>query len=74
LSFYEGVRFGDLKIEELELEVLYTNSTALHATVTKLTRKVEEYGHKLCMVSLISSPDLFNDLTKKSKIVVELSD
>jgi hypothetical protein len=29
LSFYEGVEVGDLKIEELELEVLCTNSTAV---------------------------------------------
>jgi hypothetical protein len=39
--------------------------TATHATVTELTRKVEGQSHKLFMDNLFSSPDLFDDLTKK---------
>jgi hypothetical protein len=39
--------------------------TATHATVTLLTRKVEGRGHKLYMDNFFSSPDLFDDLTKK---------
>jgi hypothetical protein len=33
LSFHVGVTVGDLKIEELELEVLGTDSTALLLTL-----------------------------------------
>jgi hypothetical protein len=33
LSFYEGAGFGVSKIEESEWEVLFTDSTALLATV-----------------------------------------
>ena len=35
--------------------------TATHATVTELTRKIEERGHKLYMDSFFSSPELFDD-------------
>jgi hypothetical protein len=38
---------------------------ATHATMTELTRKVEEYGHKLYMENFFSSPALFDDLAKK---------
>ena len=39
--------------------------TATHATVTELTRKIEGRGHNLYMDSFFSSPELFDDLTKK---------
>ena len=39
--------------------------TAQHATVRELTKKVEGRGHKLYMDSFFSSPDLFDELTKK---------
>jgi hypothetical protein len=39
--------------------------TATRAIVKRLTRKVEGYGHKLYMDNFFSSPDLFDDLTKK---------
>ena len=39
--------------------------TAPHAIVRELTRKVEGCGHKLYMDNFFSSPDLFDDLTKK---------
>jgi hypothetical protein len=39
--------------------------TATHVTVTELTRKVEGYGHKLCMDNLFSFPSLLDDLAKK---------
>ena len=35
--------------------------TATHATVTELTRKTEACGHKLYMVNLFPSPELFDD-------------
>jgi hypothetical protein len=39
--------------------------TAPHAAVMDLTRRVEGQGHKLYMDSFFSSPDLFENLTKK---------
>jgi len=39
--------------------------TAIHAIVTKLTRKTEGRGHKLYMENLFSSPELYDDLAKK---------
>ena len=39
--------------------------TATRATVTELTRKLEEHGHRLYMDSFVSSPELFDDLVKK---------
>jgi hypothetical protein len=39
--------------------------TATHTTVRHLTRKVERHGHKLYVDNFFSSPDLFNDLTKR---------
>jgi hypothetical protein len=39
--------------------------TATHATVRHFTRKVEGHGHKLYTDNLFSSPDLFDDLTKR---------
>jgi hypothetical protein len=38
---------------------------APHATVRELTRKVRGRGHKLYMDNFFSSPDLFDELTKK---------
>jgi hypothetical protein len=38
---------------------------AMHATVTKLTQKVEGQSHKLYMNNFFSSPNLFDNLTKK---------
>lgn len=48
--------------------------TVTHATVPELARKVEEHDHRLFMASFISSSDLFSDMAKKERIVVELSD
>jgi hypothetical protein len=49
--------------------------TAPNATVTELTRKLEGHGHKVYTDSFFSSPDLFDDITKKKNItVVGLSD
>ena len=39
--------------------------TATHATVTKLMSKAEGRGHRLYMDNFFSSPELFDDLTKK---------
>jgi hypothetical protein len=39
--------------------------TATYATVTKLARKVEGLGHKLCLDNFFASLDLFNDVTWK---------
>jgi len=39
--------------------------TAIHATVTNLTREVEGFGHKLYMDNFFFSPDLFDDLDQK---------
>ena len=36
--------------------------TAKHATVRRLTRRVEGLGHKLLMDNFLSSPRLFDDL------------
>jgi hypothetical protein len=41
--------------------------------VTELTRKMEGCGQKLYIDNFLSSPELFNDFTKKIT-VVELSD
>jgi hypothetical protein len=41
------------------------NVTAIHATVTDLTRRVEGRGHKLYMDNFFSSPDLSESLTNK---------
>ena len=39
--------------------------TATHATVTNLTRSVEGFGNKLYMDNFFSSPELFDDLSRK---------
>ena len=39
--------------------------TATHATVTKLTRKIEGRGHKLYMDNFFFPPELFDDLANK---------
>ena len=39
--------------------------TATHATVSKLTKKIQGCGHKLYMDNYLSSPDLFDDLATK---------
>jgi hypothetical protein len=39
--------------------------TATHAIVIELTRKIEGYGHKLCVDSFFLSPELFDVLAKK---------
>jgi hypothetical protein len=39
--------------------------TATHATVRHLQRKVEGHGHKVYMDKFFSSPDFFDDLTKR---------
>jgi hypothetical protein len=39
--------------------------TVTRASVRHLTRKAEEHRHKLYMDNVLSSPDLFDDLTKK---------
>jgi len=44
--------------------------TATHATVTELTRKIEGRGHKLYMESFFSSPELFDDLVKKTDLLL----
>jgi len=38
---------------------------ATHVTVTELTRKIKGHGHKLYMDNFFSTPELFDDLTKK---------
>jgi len=35
--------------------------TATHATLSELTKKLHERGHKLYMDNYVSSPDLFDD-------------
>jgi hypothetical protein len=45
LSFYEGVGVGDLKIEESESEVLYTDSTALAKLLHKTAYRVRYNKH-----------------------------
>jgi hypothetical protein len=40
--------------------------TATHATVTGLTGRIENLGHKLYMDSFFSSPELFDDLHTKA--------
>jgi hypothetical protein len=47
--------------------------TATHATVTGLTGRIENLGHKLYMDSFFSSPELFDDLYTKAIIAVVLS-
>jgi len=44
--------------------------TATHSTVTSLTKGVEGFGHKLYMDSFFFSPDLYDDLVKKTFYVV----
>jgi len=39
--------------------------TATHATVSELTKKIQERGHKLYMENYFSSRDLFDDLATK---------
>jgi hypothetical protein len=39
--------------------------TATHTTVTGLTTRTENLGHKLDMHNFFSSPDLFDDLHTK---------
>ena len=39
--------------------------TATHTTVSELTKKLQERGHKLYMDYYLSSPDLFDDLATK---------
>jgi len=39
--------------------------TKTHATVTELTRKAEERGHKLYMDSFFFSPELFGEFVSK---------
>jgi len=43
--------------------------TTTHTTVTKLTKKIEGHGHKLYMDNFFSSPEIFNNLTKKKNDV-----
>jgi len=43
-----------------------TKMTATYATVTNLTKVVEEFGHKLHMDNFSSSPDLFDNLAQKN--------
>jgi hypothetical protein len=55
LSFYEavgiGVRVGDLKIEELESEVLCTDSTALpHTTAARILKIHRNEECNICTV------------------------
>jgi hypothetical protein len=40
--------------------------TATHATVTGLTTRIENFGHKLYMDNFFSSLDLFDDLHTKA--------
>ena len=44
--------------------------TATHSTVTSLTKGVEGFRHKLYMDSFFSSPDLYDDLAQKKKILL----
>jgi hypothetical protein len=41
--------------------------TTTHATVTGLTTRIENFGHKFYMDNFFSSPDLFDDLHTKAK-------
>jgi hypothetical protein len=43
-----------------------TSMTETHATVTGLTTRTENFGHKIYMDNFFSSPDLFNDLHTKA--------
>jgi hypothetical protein len=45
LSFYEGVGFGVLKIEELESELLCTDSTALAAGTPRIVSAPNFFMH-----------------------------
>jgi hypothetical protein len=40
--------------------------TATHTTVTGLTTRIENFGHKLYMDNFFSSSDLFDDLHTKA--------
>jgi hypothetical protein len=40
--------------------------TTTHTTVTELTTRIENFGHKLYMDNFFSSPDLFDDLHTKA--------
>ena len=44
--------------------------TVTHATVTELTRKIKGCGHKLYMDNFFFSPELFDDLAKKTDLLL----
>ena len=44
--------------------------TATHVTLTELTRKIEGHSHKLYMDNFFSSPELFDDLVKKTDLLL----
>jgi hypothetical protein len=46
-----------------------TDMIATHATVKKLTRKIQGCGYKLYMDNYFSSPDLYRGLTKQNKLL-----
>jgi hypothetical protein len=50
---------------EKDRQCVTQDITATHATVKDLTRRVEGRGLKLYMDNFFSSPDLFDNLTKK---------